>query len=112
MDSSDGLSTCLNEMAKQSNKQFFIDKLPANPKLFEFASKNRLDPLNLVFNGGEEYEIVFTASQKNVKKLQAFAKKSKINLIEIGRVIQGNGVVFLHNDKKIILKDRGWKHLR
>ena len=112
MDSSDGLSTCLNEMAKQSNKQFFIDKLPANPKLLEFASKNKLDPLNLIFNGGEEYEIVFTTSPRNVKKLQAFAKRSKINLIEIGRVIQGKGVVLLHNDKKIILKDKGWRHFK
>lgn len=110
MDSSDGLSTCINEMARQSNKQFLIDKLPANTKLFEFASKNKLDPLNLIFNGGEEYEIVFTTSPRNVKNLQTFAKRSKINLLEIGRVIQGNGVVLLHDDKKTIIKDRGWKH--
>ena len=36
MDSSDGLSTCLNELSDQSKKQFVITKLPVNSDLIDF----------------------------------------------------------------------------
>ena len=92
MDSSDGLSTSLIEMSKQSGKRFIITKIPTKPDLFEFAKKNGLDPLDLVFNGGEEYEIVFTTSRKNREKILKIAKKLKIPIMEIGYVTYGKGV--------------------
>ena len=92
MDSSDGLSTTLNEMSKQSKKKFVITKLPAGDDLFEFAKKNELDPLDLIFNGGEEYEIVFTISQENRKKIIRNAKLCNVPLMEIGYVAKGENV--------------------
>ncbi|WKT58087.1 thiamine-phosphate kinase [Candidatus Nitrosotenuis chungbukensis] len=68
MDSSDGLSTTLVEMSAQSKKKFVISSLPMDPDLERFARQNRLDVIDLVFNGGEEYEIVATVPQKNLKK--------------------------------------------
>ncbi len=108
MDSSDGLSTTLVEMATQSKKKFVITNLPYDSGLEGFATQNRLDMMDLVFNGGEEYEIVGTAPQRNLKKIKQIAKLNKIPLIEIGRVGKGNGV--FAGSKRI--KSGGWLHFR
>ena len=86
MDSSDGLSSTLHEMSKQSKKKFILTKLPTNQDVFEFAKNNRMDPLDLVFNGGEEYEIVATVNPKFLSKIKSNAKAQKISLFEIGYV--------------------------
>ncbi|MFN3655052.1 MAG: thiamine-phosphate kinase [Candidatus Nitrosotenuis sp.] len=110
MDSSDGLSTCLVELAKQSNKRFIITKLPVASGVKEFASANRLDLFDLVLNGGEEYEIVATAPLRNFQKLTKIAKRHKIDLIKIGTVQKGSGV-FLHDgESQMRIMDRGWSH--
>jgi len=53
MDSSDGLSTTLNEMSRQSRKKFMITKLPTNPEMAVFAETNKIKLTDLVFCGGE-----------------------------------------------------------
>jgi thiamine-monophosphate kinase len=108
MDSSDGLSTTLVEMSTQSKKKFAINSLPMDPSLEQFARQNRLDVIDLVLNGGEEYEIVATVPQKNLKKIRQIAKSRKISLIEIGTVERGSGV-FLANKK---IESGGWLHFR
>jgi len=65
MDSSDGLSTTLNEMANQSKCKFMINNIPTGKDLLEFAKSCNIDSNDLVFHGGEEYEFVFTASKKH-----------------------------------------------
>ncbi|MGY5143100.1 MAG: thiamine-phosphate kinase [Candidatus Nitrosopumilus sp. bin_32a] len=110
MDSSDGLSTTLNEMAKQSKNKFIITKIPALKDLENFVKYYKLNLNNLVFNGGEEYEFVFTVSPNDKKIIIKNAKLLKIPIIEIGFVTSGKGV-YIKNDKGLIqLKDSGWKH--
>ena len=110
MDSSDGLSTTLHEMAKQSRKKFVITNLPTNLDLLEFARKNKLDPLDLVFNGGEEYEIVATVNPARLQKIKNNAKKQKISLFEIGFVAAGRGVEYWQGNKILRIKNLGWMH--
>ena len=110
MDSSDGLSTCLNELSNQSRKQFVITKLPVNSDLIDFATKNKINLSNLVFNGGEEFELVCTVPPKNLPKIYKIAKKKKINLFEIGYVARGKNVVSESNGKCLTIHDKGWKH--
>jgi thiamine-monophosphate kinase len=112
MDSSDGLSTTLNQLSRQSKKRFVISKIPSNLDLFEFAKLNKLNAYDLIFNGGEEYEIVFTCSPKNRIKITNLARKLRVPLKEIGYVTKGSGVVFLQNDKTVRIKDSGWQHFR
>ena len=112
MDSSDGLSTTLNEMSNQSKKKFIITAMPSENDLFEFAAANNLDPNDLILNGGEEYEIVATASKSELKKIKKYAKKHRIRLYEIGYVTKGRGVFYKKNGKMIKIKDKGWQHLQ
>lgn len=112
MDSSDGLSTTLNELANQSKKKFVTTKIPCNSDLLEFSKINRMNTFSLVFNGGEEYEIVFTCSPKKRTKIIKLAKKLGICLIEIGFVTKGKGVILLQNGKSIRIKNSGWQHFK
>tara|TARA_B100000686_G_C16679237_1_gene910972 strand:- start:120 stop:1064 length:945 start_codon:yes stop_codon:yes gene_type:complete len=112
MDSSDGLASCLNEMASQSKKKFVIDNLPVNPDVIEFSKKNRTDLLKLVFAGGEEFEIVFTVNPKNLKKIHSIGKNLGINIIEIGHVIKGKGVFLENHSKWLEFWYKGWDHFR
>jgi thiamine-monophosphate kinase len=110
MDSSDGLSTTLNEMSKQSKNKFIINKIPVLKDLEDYAEFYKLDLNNLVFNGGEEYEFIFTASPKHKKIIEKNAVLLKIQIIEIGYVTLGKGVYIEKNNKFNNLKDSGWKH--
>ncbi len=112
MDSSDGLSTTLNEMSKQSKNKFMITKIPALKDLENFVKSYKLNLNNLVFNGGEEYEFVFTVPPNHKKTIIKNAKSLKIPIIEIGFVTSGKGVYVENDDDLIQLKDRGWKHFK
>jgi len=112
MDSSDGLSTTLSEMSRQSKKRFIITRLPSEKDIFDFANSNRLNVNNLIFNGGEEYEIVATVNPKHIIKMKKYARKNRIRLYEIGYVTSGKGVFYQKNGKLIRIKDKGWQHFQ
>ena len=112
MDSSDGLSTTLNEMSSQSKKRFVITRMPSENDVFEFAASNKLNSNDLILNGGEEYEIVATTSKANLQKIKKYTKKHGINLYEIGYVTKGTGVFYKRNGKLVRIKDKGWQHLQ
>jgi thiamine-monophosphate kinase len=112
MDSSDGLSTTLNEMANQSKCKFIINNIPTGKDLLEFAKSHKIDPNDLVFHGGEEYEFVFTASKKNKSLIKKNASLLKTPVIEIGYVTKGKGVFLEKQEKFVPLKDLGWHHFK
>ena len=112
MDSSDGLSTTLNEMSSQSKKKFVITSMPSENDILDFATSNKLNPNDLILNGGEEYEIVATTSKSNLSKMKKDAKKHRIKLYEIGYVTKGKGVFYKKNGRMIRIKDKGWQHLQ
>ena len=112
MDSSDGLSTTLNEMSKQSKKKFIINKIPSNIDLEIYLKKQKMDLNSAVFHGGEEYEFIFTIPEKYKKIIIKNAKILKTPIIEIGYVALGKGVYLEKDSKRTILKDLGWKHFK
>jgi len=112
MDSSDGLSTTLNEMSKQSKKKFVINNIPSKKDLEEYAKSQKFSLIDLVFHGGEEYEFVFTVNPKYRQTILKNAKRLKTPIIEIGYVTMGNSVFVQENNKNIRLKDLGWKHFK
>ena len=112
MDSSDGLSTTLNEMSKQSKKKFVINNIPAAKDLQEYVKSYKLNLNNLVFHGGEEYEFVFTIPPKFKQRILKNAQILKTPIIEIGYVTSGKGVFLQEKNNQIVLKDLGWKHFK
>ena len=98
MDSSDGLADCLIQIADQSKVKIIIeeDKIPIS----ETVKKLNKDCLNLALYGGEDYQLVGTASEIDCKKLKKL-KGIKI----IGKVIKGNGAFLKQNNNKLVKLD-------
>ena len=112
MDSSDGLSTTLNEMSKQSKKKFVINNIPVRKDLEKYAKSHKIDLISLVFHGGEEYEFVFTVHPKYKEIIKKNARRLKTPIIEIGQVVSGNGVFLKEGGNYNRIRDLGWKHFR
>ncbi len=72
MDISDGLSSEMMHICKQSNVGcvLYEDKLPLNEDSKNFAYKLELDPTACALSGGEDYELLFTISQADHKKIE------------------------------------------
>ena len=83
-----------------------------NQDVLDFARVNKISPVDLVFHGGEEYEIVATINPKNLSRVKANAKRQKISLFEIGHVSKGSGLVYKTGSKTIRIKNKGWLHFR
>ena len=117
IDSSDGLAISLYELARQSKVNILIENIPSAKGVFDFAQNNHLDAKELIFHGGEEYEIVATIPKSKLNSVKSLARKSKLKLLVIGKVEKGDGKVFLIDDKKTrkgassLLDDRGYIHL-
>ena len=112
MDSSDGLSTTLNEMSKQSKKKFIINNIPLMKDIQYYAKSQKFDLNTLIFHGGEEYEFVFTISPKHRQIIKKNAKLRKTPIIEIGYVTSGKGVFVQEDNRYVRLKDLGWNHFK
>jgi thiamine-monophosphate kinase len=108
IDSSDGLAVSLYELASQSEGvDIIIYGIPAVEGLDKFAEENSVDKHELVFHGGEEYEIVATISHTKIRQAEAAARKAGVSLHVIGRVQRGSGNVFVRNK---LLENRGYMH--
>jgi thiamine-monophosphate kinase len=109
IDSSDGLAICLYELALSSGVDIVVKQVPTEPGLDRFGQDNDIDVNELVFHGGEEYEIVATIPGSKLKQAELAARKAKILLLVIGRVRKGTGKVFVG---KRLLENRGYVHFQ
>jgi thiamine-monophosphate kinase len=110
IDSSDGLGISLYELAKQSKVNLYIDDIPIPIGLIEFSKTNSLNIYDMIFNGGEEYEILATVNPSNFKKVKFLAKKFHLPMFVIGKVMTGNGNVFVkYNNKFGLLHEKTMK---
>lgn len=71
MDISDGLSSEVLHICKQSNLGAVIyeDKLPISDEMRNAAYKFEIDPTACALSGGEDYELLFTIAQADYEKL-------------------------------------------
>ncbi|MBS1731447.1 MAG: thiamine-phosphate kinase [Bacteroidetes bacterium] len=72
MDLSDGLSSDILHICKQSNLgcRIYEDKIPIAEESRNAAFKFSLDPTMCALNGGEDYELLFTIPQDLFEKIQ------------------------------------------
>lgn len=112
MDSSDGLALSLWELAERSSVAIDIDILPNTEGTRSCAKKYGLSLEDVVFHGGEEYEIVATLPPENWERARKIAQRLDSNLITIGKVVKGSPTVRrITQDRSWILEKRGWIHL-
>jgi len=73
MDISDGLSSELMHICSQSNVgcRVFEDKIPINYQAVVMAEELNMNIVTAALNGGEDYELLFTASLEDYDKIVA-----------------------------------------
>ncbi len=111
MDISDGLSSDLLHICKQSNVGCLIyeDKLPLNEEAKQFAYKLELDPTACALSGGEDYELLFTIAQHDYEKIGRNADITIIGYItEAG---EGKHIITRGGNKHELIA-QGWDHLK
>jgi thiamine-monophosphate kinase len=118
MDSSDGLSASLYELAQQSNVDFLISNLPTSRDVYNFALCNSCSIEDLVFFGGEEYETVATVPRSEFRHMESKARGKQIKMYAIGEVtdkveIMGGNVYLnlnVEGTQRRLLKNKGFMH--
>lgn len=111
MDISDGLSSELLHICKQSNVGcvLYEDKLPLNEEAKNFAYKLELDPTACALSGGEDYELLFTIAQSDYEKINENNGLSIIGYItEPG---EGKHIITRGGNKHELVA-QGWNHLK
>jgi thiamine-monophosphate kinase len=111
IDSSDGLSSSLYELFQKSKVDFVIDKIPIPQDLTHFASLNYVKTDDLIFFGGEEYETIATVPKQHFEKLMKDARRYRIKVYHIGKVVRGNGnLIYELNGIRKTVRNKGFVH--
>lgn len=110
IDISDGLSSELLHICKQSNVgcNLFEEKIPVDPQFIDVCEEFNIDSTTIALNGGEDYELLFTIPLEDFDKI-----KANPNFTVIGHITQASEGVNLitRANTKIPLKARGWNAL-
>ena len=108
MDISDGLSSDILHICKQSNLgcRIYEEKIPINEATKAAAFKFGLDPTVCALNGGEDYELLFTVNQKDYEKI-----KNSNDLTVIGHITKDVKEVNLITkaEQTVPITSQGWK---
>ena len=112
IDSSDGLAASVYELAKQSRVDIILDNIPSAKGIQQFAQENCVAVEDLIYYGGEEYEIIATVSKMNMEEVRRLAGKLKLKVYVIGRVEKGKGRVSILNSSgtRFYLREGGYIH--
>ncbi len=111
MDISDGLSSELLHICKQSNVGCVLheEKIPFNEDMKDFAYKLELDPTACALSGGEDYELLFTVSQADYEKINENNGLSVIGYIT--EASEGKNIITRGGNKHELVA-QGWNHLK
>jgi thiamine-monophosphate kinase len=112
MDSSDGLSVSLYDLRRSTECGFIVEKPPIHPLAVKFTEREGLDPVSVAFNGGEEYELVFTYPPEKKPVIREALRDVGCDLLEIGVVSDKKDIVLRQNNKLVPIKLEGWDHFK
>lgn len=110
MDSSDGLSVSLYDLRRSSGYGFVVDSVPVHPLAMRYAENNHLDPIDLAFNGGEEYELVFTYQPEDESRVREALNSVGCSLVKIGVVTEDEDILHRTATGLVPIKKGGWNH--
>ena len=109
IDISDGLSSDLMHICKQSGVGAFIEegKIPMSDDAKMQALEFNMDPISCALNGGEDYELLFTVAPEDLEKI-----KFMPGLSIIGEIVAKEDQLTLHTTGGNIhpLVAQGWNH--
>jgi thiamine-monophosphate kinase len=109
IDSSDGLAWSLHEIARLSNVNVVLERIPIAGDVEAFAKEEELSAEALALFGGEEYELIVTIQKDRFARV----KRVVPSLLRIGVVEKGGGGLRVrYKDRMVSVEPRGYEHFR
>ena len=107
IDISDGLSSELLHICNKSNVgcDLYENKIPMDPQLISTCEEFNINSTTITLNGGEDYELLMTISQKDYPKIKANPNLTVIGFIKEKKA--GCNLI-LRDESSVELKARGW----
>lgn len=109
MDISDGLSSDLRHICRQSGVGAYIEEsgVPIHPEAQQMALKFGLDPITVALSGGEDYELLFTIDPNDVDKVKYLP-----DIYIAGEIVPAADGLKLHTKGGNIheMTAQGWTH--
>ena len=100
----------LGTMASGVSGLLKANKVPFSKEVKTFLKKKHFS-IEQAITGGDDYELIFTASPANQKKILKTARFSKTRVTRIGTIQPGKGVAILDNNGNIMpVKKGGFSH--
>ena len=114
IDVSDGLAQDLQHLCVNSKCGAFIDLdlLPFSRICQKMIDRRKIK-LENIFSKGDDYQILFTSSYINRKKIYKISKKLSTKITRIGIIKKHRDIVFQHNMKKFKINrvKMGYTHI-
>jgi thiamine-monophosphate kinase len=118
MDISDGVALDLKRLCVESGKAavVYLSSLPVSEEVKAYGRKTGRSPLlDLALTGGEDYELLFTSPEENLRKISALSKKLGLPMTPVGRIIGRRRpervVTVLDEDgEPMVLEKLGFEH--
>jgi len=111
IDVSDGLASDILHICTTSEKgcAIYEDKIPIDISTMNLCDSLKIDPTTAALNGGEDYELLFTVSQKDFELLKNFTEVSII-----GHITDKNSGTNLvtRSGQLVPLTAQGWNSFR
>ncbi|HTE31812.1 MAG TPA: thiamine-phosphate kinase [Chryseolinea sp.] len=111
IDVSDGLASDIFHISTHSGVGFRIydDKVPIDHLAYETAIEFKLDPLTCAFNGGEDYELMFTISQADQEKIK---NHPDIHFIGYAHDRKDQNMLVTKEGSVVPIRAQGWDHFK
>ena len=89
----------------------YEEKIPIDPTVISTAEEFNMDPTTIALNGGEDYELLFTAPPKDRAYITELGQQLSLCLRRIGVIKEGSKSVLLDKDEQeIALHHTGYQH--
>jgi thiamine-monophosphate kinase len=113
MDISDGLSTSIFEMSRNSGLTYEIDyaKVP-KAKEVDLAFHDLERQKDLVLNFGDDYELLFTIKREAENDLAKLSEECGCPMTVIGKVTSGEENILIDSGTREKLENLGYEHFR
>ena len=112
MDITDGLLNDLRKLINFKNKnlgaQLYWNKIPKSNLLNKYFKVSLVK--DIVLNGGDDYQLLFTVKKNHDKKFEKLMKKNKIDVFNIGYTNNNKSIKLELNGLNKIVKEKGYVH--
>ena len=115
IDLSDGLSTDLGHICRESNvaAEIQAETIPISDDAKKLAASSGRTPLVHALNDGEDFELLLAVEPVDAQDLLKQNPLSGVRLTCIGKIVEGGGVTMIATDgSKSAVKPGGYEHFK